>query len=126
MNTQYHFKHVTDAAKEDIKEYGNKRFENLEKYVSSFQQDNKLLHVDVEYHEKHKEFEIKTNLTLGGNHLHHVETCHNYMEGIDKSEANLIRQAKKYVDHLREKVRADQEHVEEVVDAGRDINYDNI
>ncbi|MDF2379657.1 MAG: HPF/RaiA family ribosome-associated protein [Candidatus Gracilibacteria bacterium] len=126
MNIQYHFKHVTDVAKADIKEYADKRFENLEKFISSYQEDNKLLHVDVEFHDKKSEFEIKSNLTLGGHHLHHVEMCHNYMEGVDKSEANLIRQAKKHVDHLRDNVRGDQKHVEEVVDAGRDMNYDNI
>jgi len=102
MNIQFHFKHVSEAAKADIKEYGKKRLENLEKVLNSFEEDNKLLRLDVEYRERHKEFEFKSTLTIGGKQLHHVEVTHNHMEAIDKTEANLLHQAKKHIEQLRE------------------------
>lgn len=102
MNLQFHFQNITEVLKDDLKEYASKRFEHLERFVSTFQEDNKLLKVHVEHHEKHNSYELKATLQLGGQVLHHEETTHDPKEAIDKTEANLIRQAKKHVQLMRE------------------------
>ena len=102
MKLQFHFQQISDVLKEDLKEYATKRFEHLERFVSTFQEDNKLLSLHIEHHEKHNQFELKASLQLGGKVLHHEENTHDPKEAIDKTEANLIRQAKKHVQLLRE------------------------
>lgn len=111
MKLQFHFKHLTDALKEDIKNYGNEKFQHLETFLHSFPEDNKMLKVDVEHHEKHNQYELKATLTLGGKHIHHEENTHDPREAIDKTEANLIRQAKKHIELMRE-----HPHIEVIVE----------
>lgn len=123
MNIQFHFTNTTDALKEDIKEYGTKRFLRLEKYITSFPDDNKMLSVKIEYFERHNAFKVTCTLQLGGKTIHHEETKHDPKETIDLVEANLISQTKKYVDQLRGKnnkrnSKNDDEEIE--------VNYDNI
>ena len=103
MNIQYHFEHITDVLKDDLKNYARRRFEHLENFLQSFQEDNKMLKIDIEHHERHDEYEVKCTLTLGGKVLHHTEVTHNPNEAIDKSESNLTRQAKKAVELMRKK-----------------------
>lgn len=127
MNIQYHFVHLSDDIKEKVREYADKRFQNIEKLLSHYQEDNKMLKVDIEYQERHNQFKVKATLDLAGKRLHHEEDTHNYMEAIDNTEANLMRQAKKHIDHLRtDKGKVIDATEEAVEDGGRDINYDNI
>ena len=109
MNIQYHFQNISDALKDDLKSYGDTRFEHLETFLGSFQDDNKLLRVDITHHDKHDAYEVKCNLEVGGKTIHHKEVTHNPKEAIDKSEANLIRQAKKHIQLLRENVHLEHE-----------------
>jgi len=102
MNLQFHFQNISDVLKEDLKEYASKRFEHLERFASTFQEDNKMLNIHLEHYEKHNAYEIKATLQLGGKTLHHEETTHDPKEAIDKTEANLIRQIQKHIDLLRE------------------------
>jgi len=103
MNIQFHFEHITDALKDDLKTYGTKRLEHLETFLSTFPDDNKLLKIDITHRDRHNEFEVKCTLSFGGKVIHHEETTHNPQEAIDKSEANLIRQAKKQISIMRDK-----------------------
>lgn len=103
MNIQFHFAHITDALKADLKEYATKRFEHLETFLSTFPDDNKMLKIDIDHQDKHDQYTVKTTLNMGGKTIHHEEVTHNPNEAIDKSEANIIRQAKKQLDLMREK-----------------------
>ena len=102
MNIQFHFENITDVLKEDLKSYGTKRFEHLETFLSTFPEDNKMLKIDIAHQDRHNQYEVKCTLTFGGNTLHHEELTHNPQEAIDKSEANLIRQAKKQISKMRD------------------------
>jgi len=115
MNIQFHFEHVSDTAKEEITDYAITRFEHLDTFLSTYQEDNKMLKVDIEHHERHSEYWVKCTLTLGGKIIHHEEKTHDPREAIDKSEGNLIRQAKKHIEILREKphIEAQNETSEE-------------
>jgi ribosomal subunit interface protein len=121
MNLQFHFVHITDALKDDLKDYASKRFEHLETFLHTFPEDNKMLKVDIEHHEKHNEFDVKCTLTMGGTVIHHEEVTHNPKEAIDKSEANLIRQVKKTVDKMR-----DKPHVEKMDVATEGEDYTDV
>lgn len=102
MNLQFQFHGISDVLKNDLQEYATKRFEHLERFDSTFPEDNKLLTFRLEFHPKHSEYELKAVLTLGGKTFHHEEVTHNPMEAIDNTEANLIVQVKKYIDLMRE------------------------
>lgn len=102
MNIQFQFHHVSDVLKEDIKTYATKRFEHLERFLTTFQEDNKLLTLSLEHHEKHNMYQLKCTLLMGGKTIHHDEETHDPKEAIDKAEANLVRQAKKQLELLRD------------------------
>lgn len=118
MNLQFHFVNITDALKEDLKDYASKRFEHLETFLQTFPEDNKMLKLDIEHQEKHNQYDVKCTLTMGGKILHHEEITHNPKEAIDKSEANLIRQAKKSVHKMRE-----HPHVEPLEEKPEEESY---
>jgi len=127
MNIQFHFKHLTDALKDDLKDYASKRFEHLERFLSSYPDDNKILTIDVEHHERHNAYEVKCTLQLAGKIIHHKEVTHLPKEAIDKSEANLIRQAKKHIEHIREKgIPLEEVEAKLPEEEAPDVNYDNI
>lgn len=121
MNLQFHFVHISDALKEDLKDYAGKRFEHLETFLQTFPEDNKMLKVDIEHHEKHNEYDVKCTLSMGGKVIHHEEKTHNPKEAIDKSEANLIRQVKKSVDKMREKPHVEVIDVNEETEDYSDV-----
>jgi len=123
MNIQFNFSNITEALKEDIKEYGTRRFERLDKYLSSFSDDNKLLTVKVEYYERHNAFKVTCTLQLRGKTIHHDEIKHDPKETIDLVEANLIRQTKKHVEKLGVK---NGHKSTPTNDEDIEINYDNI
>jgi len=123
MNIQFAFSNITEALKEDLKEYSDRRFQRLEKYTSSFPDDNKMMTVKIEYYERHNAFKVTCTLQLGGKTIHHDEIKHDPKETIDLVEANLIRQAKKHLEQLKEKGNGKAV----TVDAGDiEVNYDNI
>ncbi|MDP2691498.1 MAG: HPF/RaiA family ribosome-associated protein [Candidatus Gracilibacteria bacterium] len=127
MNLRFHFKNTTEALKEDLKLYAEKRFEHLERFLSSYQEDNKILTIDIEHHERHESYEVKSTLQIGGKVLHHTEMTHVPKEAIDKAEANLIRQAKKHIEHIREKgIPLEKVNKELPEEEAPPMSYDNI
>ena len=101
MTLQIKFTNLSEILKEDLKNYATDKFMHLERFLSTFPDDSKTLNVSIEHHIKHNQYEIKCNLELGATSIHHEETTHNPKEAIDKSEANLIRQLKKFMEKLR-------------------------
>jgi|CXWL01.1.fsa_nt_gi ribosome-associated translation inhibitor RaiA len=101
MNINFKFHTISDVLKEDLKLYATDKFSHLERFLSTFPDDNKLLTVSIEHHEKGNLYDVKCNLQVGGKTIHHEESTHNPKEAIDKSEANLIRQIKKHMEIMR-------------------------
>lgn len=101
MNINFKFHTISEVLKEDLKTYATDKFEHLERFLSTFQDDNKMLTVSIEHHEKHNQYEVKCTLQAGGKTIHHEEMTHDPKEAIDKSESNLIRQIKKHLELLR-------------------------
>lgn len=59
--------------------------------------------------------------------LHHTEMTHVPKEAIDKAEANLIRQAKKHIEHIREKgIPLEKVNKELPEEEAPPMSYDNI
>lgn len=105
MTIQFHVHNFPDSEKEDLQEYAMKRFQTLEKFLKTYAEDNKSLIISID-HQTHNNFYIvKVTLRLAGEIFHHQEETHNPKEAIDKSEANLIKQAKKHLDLFFEKRR---------------------
>lgn len=129
MNIEFHFTNVSDQAKGDIQDYATKRFQHLDTFLTSYPEDNKMLVVNITYFERHNAFEVNCNLKLGGKMIHHKEIKHLPQETIDLVEANLIRQAKKHIDHLRKNQRKEEVEVSEeglLPEEETDVTYDNI
>lgn len=103
MNIQFQFTRVSEVLKEDLKQYSLKRFEHLEHFLQTFEEDNKQLHIRIEHQEKHNVYDVRCTLDAGGSRFFHEEQTHEPKEAIDRSEANLIRQAKKHLELLRER-----------------------
>ena len=127
MNLQLQFSNMSETSKEDVEEYARKRFEHLETFLSTYQDDNKQLKIKMEYHKKHSAFEANCTLTLAGKTIHHREIKHEPRETIDLCEANLIRQAKKHIDKLRTKTKDEEiANSDASVDEETTVNFDNI
>ncbi len=102
MLTQFQFLHTTEALKEDIKTYALERFAKLEKFLKTFQEDDTLLILTVEYQEKHTYFHLRTALHVGGETLYHEEKAHDPKQAIDATQVNLAERLKKLVDEIRQ------------------------
>lgn len=130
MNIQYQFKNISDQTKEEVRDYADKRFAHLETFLSTYQDDNKMLTVNVEYHQRHNAFEVNVRLQLAGKSLHHKEVKHNIQEVLDLVEANIIRQAKKHIDHLRKDQHKEASiptpEADDLPEEETTVNYDNI
>ena len=127
MIPQFHFSNISDKIKEKIQEYAAKRFEHLDTFLSTFQDDNKQLKIDIGYHERHSAFELNVTLQLAGKKLHHREIKHDPMESLDLAESNITKQAKKFIDKLRTSKKDEKiKNSDASIDEETTVNFDNI
>lgn len=105
MVYQFQFKGITEVLKEDIKQYAFKRFEHLDRFLQTFQEDMVVLTIRIEHYVKHNAYILKATLRLGLEVFHHEDDTHDPKKAIDRSEENLIQQAKKFIGRLKERKR---------------------
>lgn len=106
MNIQFQLHGIASALKNEVMDYAQKRFDHLDRFLKSFPEDDQQMTLTCHYEEKHTFFGMKSALRLGGVTLFHYEDTHDPREAIDKCEANLTLQVKKFIERLRGKKKA--------------------
>jgi ribosome-associated translation inhibitor RaiA len=69
------------------------------------------LTIRIEHTKKHNAYILNATLRLGNETFHHVDDTHDPKKAIDRTEANLILQAKKFVGRLKERKKPKNKRV---------------